>query len=327
MVTGRRSQSETDSAHGNAGPEYVLVFDIGTYFIRYVLFTHGRQGIPGAVSTPNTAEAFYQALAGIVRQQTVPLGGIALSMPGFIDIRQQRAITAGAITWLYQRQISRELNEHLDRLLPVWMENDANCVAIAEKTSGNAKSYDDFVTLTIGSGVGGAVFLDGHLRRGHDWRAGELGMMLTTSDGPKRTLHDCASGLALAERYAKEFGVPVDAVVPGSLLRRLDEPRVRTIVEDWAGDIAAAVFNIVAMLDPQCVLLGGSICQEPTFLPLVREMLDRNPHWKDFRTPIKRCRHSTNAFLLGAYHAFMTEGSGCLVADGGRHSVTESQAG
>lgn len=296
-----------------AGAGNVLTFDVGMNLIRYALFTDGVQSIPGTVATPRgRADTFYQALARIVRQQReqgVVLDGIAISMPGFIDTSRQRAITAGALYMLFRHDIGRELAEYLDDPVPIWVENDANCVAIAEKVAGNAKSFDDFVVITVDTGVGGAVFLDGHVRRGRDWRAGELGMMITDfGTNAALPLHDFASTTVLAEQYAAEFGVSVEGIVPSSLLRRLDEPRVRDIVERWADRLAVAIYNVIAILDPECVLLGGSISQEPTLLPLVREALERIPNWKDFRTPIKRCRHSGNACLLGAYYAFTAAG-------------------
>lgn len=287
----------------------VLAFDVGATLIRYGVFSAGSSPIPRTIATPtDRAESFYQTLARVAEQQTVPLDGIAISMPGFIDTERRRAITAGPLAILNKKEIGAELTEHLGRAMPIWVENDANCVAIAEKRSGNARTLDDFVVITIDNGIGGAVFVDGRIRRGRDWNAGELGMMVTDygTSGP-RPLHDFASVAALAERYAAEYGVPVEGVVPTTLLRRLDEPRIRDIVERWADYVAVAIYNVVVVLDPECVLLGGQISHEPTLLPLVREALNRIPTWKDFRTPVKRCRHSGIACLLGAYYAFMDE--------------------
>ena len=79
-------------------------------------------------------------------------------------------------------------------------ENDANCAAMAEKLSGNAVKLDDFALITIDSGVGGALFLDGRIRRGKDWRAGELGMMIPNYEtGGFHTMQDYLSTIVLAE--------------------------------------------------------------------------------------------------------------------------------
>ena len=61
---------------------------------------------------------------------------------------------------------------------------------------------------------------------------------------------------------------------------------------------------------PGCILLGGGICREQQLLPMVNAALDRIPQWGDFRTSVKRCRHTNNAGLIGAYYAFETEVGG-----------------
>ena len=224
---------------------------------------------------------------------------------------KQVAVTAGALSILYGHEIGRKLQGYLDDPIPTWMENDANCAAMAEKLSGNAVKLDDFALITIDSGVGGALFLDGRIRRGKDWRAGELGMMIPNYEtGGFHTMQDYLSTIVLAEEYAKEFDVPTGSIVPATLFHRLDEPRVRKIVDRWIDYLAIGIFNIVAVADPECVLLGGGICREQQLLPLVNAALDKIPQWSDFHTVVKRCRHTNNAGLIGAYYAFETEVEG-----------------
>ena len=70
------------------------------------------------------------------------------------------------------------------------------------------------------------------------------------------------------------------------------------------------MFNITAVADPECVLLGGGVCREQQLLPLVNAALDKIPAWDSFRTSVKRCRYTNNAGLIGAYYAFETEVDG-----------------
>lgn len=289
---------------------HVLVFEVNTNFTRYALFTDGRMGIPGTIATPNKdVDAFYDALGQIVLRQQVPLDGIAISCPGFIDTTTQTALSAGALAMLRKQQVGKELVERIGRPdIPTWLENDANCAAMAERLSGNARKLDDFVLLTLDTGLGGAMFLDGRLRRGKDWRAAEFGMMIINYDsaGPL-PLHDFVSTTRLSEWYADEFGGAPGDVLPSSLFRQLDDPRVRAIVERWLKYVAVAVLNVVATVDPQAVLIGGSISREPRLLPMLEDALDTLRDWHDFKTSIKRCKHSGNAGLMGAYYAFMEE--------------------
>lgn len=288
---------------------HVLAFEINTNFTRYALFADGRMGIPGTFATPNTdVDAFYEALVQVVRKQRAPLDGVAISAPGFIDTKTQTARTAGALKFLAKQQIGVELAARLGQDIPTWLENDANCAAMAEKMSGNAQKIDDFVLVTLDTGMGGALFLDGKLRRGKDWRAAEIGQMIINYDSAGALpLHDFVSTLKLSQWYAEEFGGEAGEVLPSTLFQRLDDPRVRAIVERWVHYIAVGIFNTVATVDPEVVLIGGSISREPLLLPMLEDALDSIRDWKTFKTAIKRCRHSGNAVLIGAYYAFMEE--------------------
>lgn len=202
------------------------------------------------------------------------------------------------------------------------MENDANCAAMAEKLSGNAVKLDDFALITIDSGVGGALFLDGRIRRGKDWRAGDLGMMIPNYEtGGFHTMQDYLSTIVLAEEYAKEFDVPTGSIVPATLFHRLDEPRVRKIVDRWIDYLAIGIFNIVAVADPECVLLGGGICREQQLLPAGQcgarqdPAVERFPHGCQ-ALPAHQQRRSDRSLLRlrnrGRRHG---EGADPLVAD------------
>lgn len=286
----------------------ILACEVGAYFIRYTVFTDGKPGIPSTIATPtDSAEAFYEAIASIVKRRSKPIDGIAISLPGFINTVQRSAVTAGPIAALYGHNIAQDLQTYIPDI-PVWLENDANCVAMAEKFNGNARNLQDFVVITVGTGIGGALFLDGHIRRGRDWRAGELGMMVTDyRAGGLRTLHDFASSTSLLERYAEAFDTPATDVTATTLMQRLDEPAVRQIIDEWIDYLAIAIFNTVAIIDPECVLIGGALTADTKFMMLLNAALERNTNWKDFRTTVRRCRHTRNAGLYGAYYAFMTE--------------------
>lgn len=78
--------------------------------------------------------------------------------------------------------------------------------------------------------------------------------------------------------------MPSGSIVPATLFHKLDDPHVRKIVDQWIDYLAIAVFNITAVADPECVLLGGGVCREQQLLPLVNAALDKIPAWDSFRT-------------------------------------------
>mgnify|MGYP002236523870 CR=1 FL=1 len=289
----------------------ILAFEIGTFFTRYMVFEDGRMGIPGTIATPvDSVESFYQALAHIVNGQRAPLDGIAMSVPGFIDVSKQVAVTAGALGMLYKHEIGKELQEYLDKPVPTGWRTTRTARPWRKNSPATRQTRRFRADHHRHRHRRRAVF-GWQDSRGKDWRAGELGMMIPNYEtGGFNTMQNYLSTIVLAEDYAKEFDVPTGSIVPATLFRRLDEPRVRKIVDKWIDYLAIAIFNTAAATDPECILLGGGICREQQLLPMVNAALDRIPQWGDFRTSVKRCRHTNNAGLIGAYYAFETEVGG-----------------
>ena len=177
-----------------------------------------------------------------------------------------------------------------------------------------AVKLDDFALITIDSGVGGALFLDEQdPPRGKDWRAGELGMMIPNWMRPSgfHTMQDYLSTIVLAEEYAKEFDVPTGSIVPAALFHRLDEPRVRKIVDRWIDYLAVGAVRRRRRGRPRMRAAGrwpsavNSNC--------CRWSMRRStkiPQWSDFHTVVERCRHADNAGLIGGYYALEAEVEG-----------------
>ncbi|MCI1978313.1 MAG: ROK family protein [Bifidobacteriaceae bacterium] len=288
----------------------VLAFDLGGTFIKYGLFIDGALTESSQVPTPlGSAESIYSILSSVAARYDAktPLAGIGVSLPGFIDTAAQRAVLAGALTPLYGRKVGEDLQAHLARPIPIWIENDANCAAMAERLSGAATDVEDFVLLTLGTGVGGAFFINGRIHRGKDFRAGEFGMMFTNLDAGHQTLHDLASTSALTRAVEQASGKCLEGNRTKEILGMADDPLVGPVIKRWTGYVAAAIFNVCATLDPQRVLIGGGISRDPRLLPLIATALKANRFWVDFSAQIRSCKYYNEAGLYGAYYAVTTE--------------------
>lgn len=312
----------------------VVVFDVGGTFVKAGVFVDGRMAAHTQIPTPlDSADAFYAALGAQIRQYERDFGcveGISLSMPGFIDTAQQRAVLAGALPALYDHKVGEELRATLGTDIPTWIENDANCAAMAEKFSGNAQDVNDFILVTLGTGVGGAVFINGQIFRGKDFRAGEFGMMFTNvdaADGQLRS-HELASTSALVAAYARAAQIPRGDVDPKMILEQANEESsvAHHVVQQWSRYVAALIFNVAATLDPQRVVIGGGISRNERLLPLVDYALQQNKYWKDFSADLKPCKYYNEAGLYGAYYAIATEVFGGLDAVPGVHGSGEGGA-
>lgn len=284
----------------------VIALDVGGTFIKYGLIEEGKITEKGEVSTPkDSAEEFYQTIAKLIENHQDEVTGVAISLPGFINPKTQVAVRAGALGYLTGNNIGEELRKHLSVDLPISVENDANCAAIAEKLAGNAQDVHDFITVTLGTGVGGAIYINNQLLHGKSFSAGEFGMMVTDySQHGFATLHEFASTRALCDEYARQKGYPIGTVEGYQVMSELDDPVVKKIVDQWSMRVAICLFNLIVTLNPQKILIGGGISKNKDILPLIKKSLTKISNSDDFQTEIEDCKFYNDAGLYGAYWAF-----------------------
>ncbi|WP_125767586.1 ROK family protein [Lapidilactobacillus wuchangensis] len=279
-----------------------LCFDVGGTFVKYAVFNEQAEFLvkdkyPTDSSTP---AKFFTQMAAIANQYN-DLTAIGISFPGFIDTDSGVAVRAGALGQLDGQNIVQSLSAKLDRQVPVAIENDAKCAALAEKLNGNAQDVHDFAVITLGTGVGGGIVINNQVLHGAGFRAGEFGMMVTdyTAKGVA-TLHDLASTRALVTRYAEAKQLSPDEVSGEQIMANLADPTTKSVVEKWAEHVAIAIYNLVVTNAPQRVLIGGGISQNPLVMPFIQEALQKMPSWSDFQAEVGTCAHHNDSGLIGA---------------------------
>lgn len=283
-----------------------LCFDVGGTYIKYGVFDLKGQWLDrGKVPTPSeTVDAFFTALVTKINEieQKKTIAEIGLSFPGFVDTTSGVAIMAGALTPLHGCNVLQELQQRLSIHYPVWIENDANCAALAELASGNAKELKDFVLLTLGTGIGGALIQDRKIIHGARYRAGEFGMMITDFQTSSfKTLHDLASTRGLIDAYRqKKYLLPEQQILGEQIMQEWSEPETQRIITDWADYVALTVYNLAVTMNPEKILIGGGISTEPRLIPLILKALRKNPYWADFSVPVETCLYQNDSGLLGA---------------------------
>ena len=179
--------------------------------------------------------------------------------------------------------------------LPVAVDRDTQVALLAEATFGAAQGARDLVYLTISTGIGGAVLIDGRLLVGPDGSAGELGHLCVDLDGPlcgcgaKGHLEAIASGSAIA-RLAGESGAFGEAVTAREVAaaEEAGDPTAMAIMERARRAFAAACVSIVDVFDPQLIVVGGSLArnQGERWLGPAREEVRRTA----FGAPARRVR-------------------------------------
>ncbi|KFF61045.1 glucokinase [Cryobacterium sp. MLB-32] len=202
--------------------------------------------------------------------------GVGVAAAGFIDAAQSTVYYAPNINWRNE-PFREKLEARVD--LPIIIENDANAAGWAEFRFGAGRSYSDMVTLTIGTGVGGAIVANGSLFRGGFGAGAELGHMrvvpngLTCGCGSYGCLEQYGSGRALlriANEIADEGVIGRGLAAARERKGKLTGKEVGRLIQDGDGGALAALrrlggslgqacASLGAVLDPQVFVFGGGV--------------------------------------------------------------------
>ncbi len=205
------------------------------------------------------------ALEARAAELAMPVRAAVVGIPALIDPATGLA-TAGPNVHGQGLDLLGMLREHLT--LPFEVDNDVNLGALGQAWRGAGRGAHSFVLISLGTGVGGAVMVDGHLIRGRHNAAGEVAYFPARRDETRRPagFEDVASGTALRARAAELIasGRPsaLDAgyAVAGIFAAARDGDEVGCqVVAELIGHVAAAVVGATALVDPERIILDGSI--------------------------------------------------------------------
>jgi len=253
----------------------------GTKIAGAVVDEAGRIVQRARVATPTAVSGIQQVVADMITSLAGGEDAVAgVAAAGFIDRDRSKVYFAPNIAWR-----DEPLRDHLQTLtgIPVLVENDANAAGWAEYVYGAGEDLSDVVMLTLGTGVGGAVVIDGTLLRGGHGIGAELGHMRLVPDGrtcgcgQRGCLEVYGSGRALqheADEIATDasfgIGAGLRAVrdlhgrIPGEEISRLvteGDPGAREALRRVAVAVGTACGSLAAVLDPQRFVIGGGVSQ------------------------------------------------------------------
>jgi predicted NBD/HSP70 family sugar kinase len=235
------------------------------------------------------------------------LNGAVVGVPGVVDPERRAISLAANVAGLEGATFARELEGCLG--LDVWLENDVNLAALGEQWQGVARGVDDFLFLSIGTGMGAGLVLRGELHRGHNGAAGEVDFSFV---GLGEDVDPCAGAVAaFASRLAAEraaatvLAEPFDARDIFAAARAGDGLAVE-VVQEVARRIALHVVPVAAVTDVSLVVLGGGLGSNgDLLLAPVRSLLDR---WIPYPpnvavSSLGEAAVLTGALALGLRHA------------------------
>lgn len=177
--------------------------------------------------------------------------------------------------------------------VPVAMDNDANAGALGEYLFGAGKGCSPLFYMTVSTGIGGGVLIDGQVVRGADSWAGEIGHINVRPDGPECL---CGSNGCL-ERMCCGLWLERDYSAPAIELMRRPE-----FVERYVVDMARALKACIMLLNPARIVMGGGIPKagEALFVPLRRELGRQMPAWSRARAEVVPASLGDDSVLWGA---------------------------
>lgn len=151
--------------------------------------------------------------------------------------------------------------------VPVAVENDVCAAALGEGLRGAAREQSDYMLLTYGTGVGGAVVLENRLYRGAGASAGiMLGGLITHPErtDPKDPFAGCYERSASASALVRR-GLALDAGLSSgrAIFARLEEPAVQALVDAWLDQVAAGLCTLIHAYNVPCLVLGGGVMEQP----------------------------------------------------------------
>ena len=296
---------------------YYICIDIGGTSIKYgVLSDKGEIFIDGTVSTKVTEKENFilSDVKKLVRNildeyRNYEIKGICVSTAGVVNPEKGEIAYAGPTIPKYTgTKIKEELEKEFS--ISCEVENDVNCAGLGEYWKGAGKGSKSMVCLTIGTGVGGSVILDGKLLNGIGYTAGEIGYM----DVNGSYIQNIASSKYLVEKVQKEKeekeGITdaITGVDIFELAKKGDEICIAGINE-IISNLAVGVRNIIYLLNPEVIVIGGGITAQKEYLEeKIRNEVNDGMISDMFRkTRIELAQQGNQAGLLGALYNFLNK--------------------
>jgi glucokinase len=231
--------------------------------------------------------------AGISMDEVSDIG---IAAPGSVDPETGDVAYANNLPF-HNTPVCSWMQEQLGK--PCYIDNDANAAAYGELLAGAGKGASNFIMVTLGTGVGGGVIIDGKIYGGFNHAGAELGHMIIVRDGEQCTCGNkgCYEAYGSATALIRQTKAAMDKN-PDSLMWELSKEKGvsgrtafdamragdqagKQVVDDYIGYLACGLINLVNIFQPEFVAIGGGICNEgETLLAPLRELVAKGDYNK-----------------------------------------------
>ncbi len=288
----------------------ILAFDIGGTNIKYAICNENFQlsdkhTIP--TEAKNGGQYIINKVIDIIEQYD-DIDRIAISTAGQVDSVNGIVVYSTDNIPYYTGMMVKKIIENKTGI-PTYVENDVNAAATGEAKFGAAKNTSDFICLTFGTGIGGAIYLNDKLYKGTGSSAGEFGHIITHAGGRPCT----CGGDGCFEQYAsaKALVNSVEKVAGKSLngfeifkKENFNNTEIRHAIDSWIDEIIIGLKSIIYTFNPSLIVLGGGIMNEEYIIELIDRKIYKQLMGNYKNVNIVNTELGNNAGILGvAYEA------------------------
>ncbi|MDR0899886.1 MAG: ROK family protein [Lactobacillaceae bacterium] len=292
-----------------------LGIDVGGTTIKYALVDENGiidESTRGVINTVDEKDKVINSLKTIL--ETFPtVEAVGVSFPGVVQGKGYLR-SAGALRSMFDIDLYKTLSEFTDATLTII--NDANAATLAEKSSGAAQDFHDYVLFAVGTGIGGGIVINNQIVTGHSGMAGEFGflsldMHADEYDDFSLSRQGAIGGVlgGLIRNY-RIHSVP-EKTLSGIEIFELadhDEPLAKREVANFYQSLAQGIIDVVVVLDPEVVVVSGGITQRPTFLTELKDAIHKlqlsRPRYQDIDLPeVVLAKLKADAGIVGAAYS------------------------
>ncbi len=242
---------------------------------------------------------------------------VGIGSPGSVDKAKGELVYANNLPFSHT-PMRAEMQKYINK--PIYIDNDANCAAWAEAMAGATKGVDDSIAITLGTGVGGGIVVNGKLYSGFNFIGGELGHTVIAVDGEpcscgrKGCWEAYASATALirqtkraaeAHKDSKMWNYTKDGKFSGRtafLAAKDGDKAAQEVVDNYVKYVGCGIANMINIFQPEVLVVGGGVANEgDNLLNPVREYVKKETYAKDIKAcRIEKAYLGNDAGIIGA---------------------------
>lgn len=293
--------------------EKYLGIDVGGTEIKYALMTEEEILEKGFIPTPKESlDTFIEAIGGIYDRYADQTKVIVMSAPGRIDAKTGFFYSGGALSAFLTNVNAADLIRKRCGIEEVAIENDGKAAGLAEVWKGGLKSVRNGAVIGIGTGIAGAVVIDGKLHRGSHFSAGEFSLLDSNYQGfylqNLWAIRGCTPNLV--NSYATRVLADPATINGRVFFERLQngDQTAKEVLDEFCTEFVNGIMTLQAVLDADRYCIGGGISQQPVLIETLNRKIDEIYAITGNAIPVIRpeivaCTFHNDANLIGAlYH-------------------------